>query len=39
VKSETGDGKKFTEVTQFFHMVDDTGRMRVLKAGEEVEKP
>ena len=36
VKTETGDGKKFTEVTQFFTMVDDTGKMRITKAGAAV---
>ncbi len=38
VKTESGNGKKFTEVTQFFHMVNDTGKMRVLKAGAIVER-
>ena len=36
VKTETGDGKKFTEVTQFFTMVDETGKMRITKAGAGV---
>jgi len=38
VKTESGDGKKFEDVTQFFHMVDATGKMRILKAGAEVER-
>ena len=38
VNTETGDGKKFTKVTQSFVMVDDTGRMRITKAGAEVDR-
>ncbi len=38
VKTEGGDGKKFTEVTQAFKMLDDTGRIRIDKAGASVER-
>lgn len=39
LKTESGDGKKFTDVTQFFHMMDKTGKMKVLKAGAKVINP
>jgi hypothetical protein len=32
VKTEDGDGKKFTEVTQAVEMVDATGKIRITKA-------
>jgi hypothetical protein len=38
VKTETGDGKKFAEVTQAFRMIDSTGRVKITKAGAEVER-
>lgn len=38
VKTESGNGKKFTEVTQAFQMLDATGRVRIDKAGASVER-
>ena len=38
VKTESGDGKKFTDVTQAFAMIDDTGKIKITKAGAEVER-
>jgi hypothetical protein len=38
VKTEGGDGKKFAEVTQAFRMIDATGKVRITKAGAEVER-
>jgi hypothetical protein len=38
VKTEGGDGKRFTKVTQAHLMVDATGKMRVTKAGALVER-
>lgn len=32
VKTEAGDGKKFTNVTQAFSMLDATGKIRITKA-------
>ena len=32
VKTEAGDGKKFTDVTQAFEMLDATGKIRITKA-------
>jgi hypothetical protein len=32
VKTEAGDGKKFTDVTQAFEMFDATGKIRITKA-------
>ncbi|TFG45162.1 MAG: hypothetical protein E4H31_03090 [Dehalococcoidia bacterium] len=37
VKTEGGDGKKFTKVTQAFS-IDGTGKTRITKAGESVER-
>ncbi|GLZ79253.1 hypothetical protein Afil01_40600 [Actinorhabdospora filicis] len=37
-KTESGDGKKFTDVTQAFQMLDATGRVRIDKAGASVER-
>ena len=38
VITEGGDGKKFTEVTQAFRMVDATGKIKITKAGASVER-
>ncbi|HEY9115141.1 MAG TPA: hypothetical protein VIN10_10610, partial [Bacteroidales bacterium] len=38
VKTESGDGKEFTKVTQSFIMVDRTGKTKITKAGAEVER-
>jgi len=39
VKTEAGDGKKFpSDVTQAFAMVDATGKIKITKAGAEVER-
>jgi hypothetical protein len=37
VKTEGGDGKKFTDVTQVF-TIDGTGKTKITKAGAEVER-
>lgn len=37
VKTESGDGKKFTDVTQAFS-IDATGKEKITKAGAEVER-
>jgi len=37
-KTESGDGKRFTTVTQAFSMADSTGKTKVTKGGEEVER-
>jgi hypothetical protein len=36
--TESGNGKKFTDVIQAFEMVDNTGKIRITKAGAEVER-
>lgn len=38
VKTESGDGKKFTTVDQDFRMIDATGKTRIEKAGLSVER-
>jgi peptidoglycan hydrolase-like protein with peptidoglycan-binding domain len=38
VKAEAGDGKQFTRVTQAFLMVDATGKIKITKAGVDVER-
>jgi hypothetical protein len=38
VFADPDNGKKFTEVTQRFRMVDDTGKMTVEKAGASAER-
>ena len=38
VKTEGGDGKKFTTVTQAFSMIDASGKTKITKAGAEVER-
>jgi hypothetical protein len=38
VNTEGGDGKRFTKVTQAHKMVDATGKMKVTKAGAQVER-
>jgi hypothetical protein len=37
-KTEGGDGKRFTTVTQSFYVIDSTGKSKVTKGGEEVER-
>jgi len=38
VKTESGDGKEFTRVTQAFTIFDRTGKTKITKAGAEVER-
>jgi hypothetical protein len=38
LKSETGNGKKYHEATQSFRMADATGKTKISKEGESVER-